>query len=146
MRHRLPLLLAVGVMLAEAACAHRPRTASLGPQPQAAPASQSSPGIDSPVGGLLDNPATRAVIDRDLPGLSTNSHLDMIRTMTLRQIAQFPQADITPEKLQAIQADLAAISNAPAAAPDPQALPPMSPPNPTPAAGGSQPVAPSAHP
>ena len=104
--------------------------------PPAATATQPVATLDTPVGQLLDNSATKAVLDKDMPGLSTSPHLAMARTMSLRQIAQYPQAKLTPAKLQMIQADLDAATGAsattPAAQPpaEPSALPPMAPPSP----------------
>jgi hypothetical protein len=98
------------------------------PPPQPPPSGLS---VDSPVADLLANPGALAVLNKDLPGLTTDSHLEMIKPMSLRQIAQFPQAHLDDDKLKAIQADLDAANppvagSAPASAPA-TAEPPMSP-------------------
>jgi len=67
------------------------------------------PSIDWPIGDLLDNPAAHAVLAKDLPALLTYDGLDMIKGMSVRNISQYPQAQIDDAKLVAIQADLAAI-------------------------------------
>ncbi len=69
-------------------------------------------GIDAPIRDLLNNPATLAVLQRDLPGMMDNPQLDMVKSMSLRQIAQFPEAHLDDAKLGLIQADLVA-TNAP---------------------------------
>ncbi len=107
-----------------------------------APPPPSTLSVDSPISDLLANPAALAVLNKDLPGLTTDSHLEMIKPMSLRQIAQFPQAHLDDDKLKAIQADLDAANAAasptgsassPAAA-APSAEPPMSPPTDIPSA------------
>ena len=65
-------------------------------------------GIDSPIRDLLNNPATVAVLQKDMPGMVDDPQLDMVRSMTLRQIAKFPQAHLDNAKLRSIQADLLA--------------------------------------
>jgi hypothetical protein len=70
-------------------------------------------GIDSPIRDLLNNPATSAVLQKDMPGMVDDPRLDMVKSMTLRQIAQFPQAGLDDAKLRSIQADLLATTVAP---------------------------------
>jgi hypothetical protein len=65
---------------------------------------------DSKLGDLLDNEAAKAILMKHLPQLATaGPMLDMARGMTLKAVAGFPQANISPETLQAINADLAAV-------------------------------------
>jgi hypothetical protein len=62
---------------------------------------------DTKMGVLLDNPATKEVLLKFLPEIKTaGPMLNMARGMTLRAVSGFPQAKITPEKLQAIVAEL----------------------------------------
>lgn len=62
---------------------------------------------DTKMGELLDNPATKEVLLKFLPEIKTaGPMLNMARGMTLKQVAGFPQAKITPEKLQAIVSEL----------------------------------------
>jgi hypothetical protein len=65
-------------------------------------------GIDAPIRDLLNNPATLAVLKKDMPGMIDNPQLDMVRSMSLRQVAEFPQAGLDAAKLNKIQADLEA--------------------------------------
>lgn len=81
------------------------------PAPAAAPApAYSTAGTD--IGTLLDNPATKAVLDKHIPGFADNPQIEMARPMTLRQIQQFAGDQITDEALAKIDADLAAIKPA----------------------------------
>jgi hypothetical protein len=62
---------------------------------------------DSKFGDLLDNPAAKAVLSKHLPELDkAGPMLNMARGMTLRAVAGFPQANIPPDKLKAIVAEL----------------------------------------
>lgn len=56
---------------------------------------------------VLADPAAKAVLEKHLPGFSNHPLLSMAMGMTLKTIAAFPQAGITPEKFKAIQEDLA---------------------------------------
>jgi hypothetical protein len=75
------------------------------------------PSIDWPIQDLLADPITNAVVIKDLPELPTSQYLDMIKPMSIRSVATFPQANIDAAKLALIQADLtAAAANDPGAA------------------------------
>ena len=52
------------------------------------------------------------MLAKDLPALLTYDGLDMIKGMSLRNISQYPQAQIDDAKLASLQADLAAIKPA----------------------------------
>ena len=82
------------------------------------------PSIDWPIGDLLAYPAAKAVLDKDLPELSASPQLDMVKSMSLRTIAQFPQANLSDSKLATIQSDLGALPTPPA---DPAAPPAAAP-------------------
>lgn len=61
--------------------------------------------LDTTFGTLLDNPMAKAVIDRHLPGVSTNPMVAMARGMSINMILAMPQASqmgFTKEKAQAI--------------------------------------------
>jgi para-nitrobenzyl esterase len=63
--------------------------------------------VDTKFGELLDNPAAKAVLLKHLPEIaSAGPMLNMARGMTLKAVAGFPQAKISPDKLQAIVKDL----------------------------------------
>jgi cytochrome P450 len=62
---------------------------------------------DSKLGELLDNPAAKAVLLKHVPEVEqAGPMLAMARGMTLKAVAGFPQANISPDRLQAIVADL----------------------------------------
>jgi hypothetical protein len=64
-------------------------------------------GADTKMGELLDNPSTKAVLAKYLPDLDkAGPLLNMARGMSLKQIAGFPQASISPDKLKSIVEEL----------------------------------------
>jgi para-nitrobenzyl esterase len=59
------------------------------------------------IGKLLDDPAARAVLDKDVPGLTGNGQIEMARGMTLRAIQPFVPDTLTDAVLSQVDADLA---------------------------------------
>ena len=78
-------------------------------QAPAAPAPAAYTTSDTSIGDLIDNPATKALLDKHLPGFASNPQIDMARGMTLKQIQQFAGDAVTDEALAKIDADLAKI-------------------------------------
>jgi len=77
------------------------------------PAAKSGPpSVDWPIADLLADPGAHAVLAKDLPALLTYDGLDMIKGMSIRNISQYPQAQIDDAKLAAIAADLATVKPA----------------------------------
>lgn len=62
--------------------------------------------IDSTVGELLDNPATRAFIDKKMPELASNPAIGMARGMSLRAVAAYSGGKLTDEILAAVDIEL----------------------------------------
>ena len=61
--------------------------------------------LDSTLGDLLDNPQAKAVLDKHLPGISSNPMVGMAKGMSLNMILSMPQATqlgLTKEKAEAI--------------------------------------------
>lgn len=73
----------------------------------AAPAKAKFTTADTDLGTLLDNPAAKAILEKHIPGLTTNDQVDMARGMTLKAIQQYSPDDVTDQRLAAIDADLA---------------------------------------
>ncbi|MCA0366595.1 MAG: hypothetical protein LCH57_00820 [Proteobacteria bacterium] len=67
------------------------------------------PTIDSTIEALVADPATKAVLDKHLPGIDRHPAYAQFKGMTLRQVAPFSQGHITDEKIAAIDADLKAL-------------------------------------
>jgi hypothetical protein len=62
------------------------------------------------IGTLLDNPETKAVLEKHIPEVISNAQFEMARPMTLRAIQAYAAEALTDEKLAAIDADLAKIA------------------------------------
>lgn len=79
-------------------------------QPAAAPAAKSAfSTAQTDIGTLLDNPQTKAVLDKHIPQFAANPQIQMARGMTLRQIQSFAGDMLTDEVLGKIDADLAKV-------------------------------------
>lgn len=81
--------------------------ASPAPAATPAPAARHYTTADTDIGTFLDDPAAKAVVDKYLPGFSSNDQIEMARGMTLAAIQQFSPDVITDAKLVAIDAELA---------------------------------------
>lgn len=62
---------------------------------------------DTDIGTLLDNPITKAIIEKFIPGFTTNDQVEMARPMTLQAVQQYAPADVTNERLAAIDVEFA---------------------------------------
>jgi len=59
------------------------------------------------IGTLLDDPAAKAILEKHIPGMTTNDQVDMARSMTLKDIQQYSPDQITDKVLAEVDADLA---------------------------------------
>ena len=106
---RLFLIASVATMTVASA----PVFAQAAPVPAAAPAATApAPAAkystaETDLGTLLDNPAAKAIIEKHIPGMTTNDQVDMARGMTLKAIQQYSPDDVTDQRLAAIDADFA---------------------------------------
>ena len=67
------------------------------------------PTIDSTIKDLLADPATAAVLEAHLPGVSQHPALPQFQDMTLAQVAPMSGGQVTPAIIEAIDADLKAL-------------------------------------
>ena len=93
----------LAVLTALAALTAAPALAQA-PAPAAAPAKLSVE--TTPIEALAANPAAKAVLDKDLPGLTTHEAYEQFKAMTLSQVAPMSQGAITEAILKTVQADL----------------------------------------
>ncbi len=63
----------------------------------------------SKLGDLLLNEATVRILEKHMPGISTNPMIGMAKGFTLKQLTGIPQANISSEKLHEIVSDLHSI-------------------------------------
>ena len=98
------VLAALAAMTAAPALAQTPAPAPA--PPAAAPATGALSVETTPIETLVANPAAKAVLDKDLPGLTTHEAYDQFKGMTLSQVAPMSQGAITDDLLKTVQADL----------------------------------------
>ena len=65
--------------------------------------------LDLPVGDLCGHPEMRAVIDRDLPGLSRRPEYIFFKHMSLRQLQAASRGRMSDADLERVAADLGAL-------------------------------------
>ena len=63
--------------------------------------------VATDLGTLLDNPATKAVLNKYIPTMISNPQIEMARSMTLKQLQSYVSDQLTDEKLARIDADFA---------------------------------------
>ncbi|HLG89560.1 MAG TPA: hypothetical protein VKZ79_20460 [Alphaproteobacteria bacterium] len=99
------LLTSLSVTLPQIGAAVAETSGAGGALAQATHAAYSTQTTD--LGTLLDDPAAKAIVDKYLPGLSTNDQVDSARNMTLTEMQQYAPDTITAPALAKIDADLA---------------------------------------
>jgi hypothetical protein len=62
--------------------------------------------INSNLGDLLDNDASKAILEKHLPGISSHPQIGMGRGFPLKMVAGFSGGLITSEALEKVDADL----------------------------------------
>lgn len=103
------------LVLAGVVAALAPATAyaQAAPAPAAKPAAPATAApahyttADTEIGTLLDDPAAKAILEKNIPGMTTNDQIDMARGMTMKGIQQYSPDQITDAKLAAIDAEFA---------------------------------------
>lgn len=111
MKYSIALTAASIALFASAAQAQTvptPAPAPTVPAP-AAPATGAKFSLDTPLGELAANPAAKAVLDKDIPGLTTNEAFDTFKGASLTQVAPYSNGKLTEAMLAQVATDLAAI-------------------------------------
>lgn len=65
--------------------------------------------VDTPLETILADPAGKAVLLANMPGIDTHPMLDMVKTMSLRQIQPYSEGKITDELLAKLAKELGEI-------------------------------------
>lgn len=82
------------------------------PAPAATPAAAASTAkfnLDTPIEALIADTKAKAVLDADLPGITTHPALDQFKAMSLRAVQPFSNGALTDDMLKKVETDLAAI-------------------------------------
>ena len=74
-----------------------------------APAASGSFTLDTPIVTLIADPRAKAVLDKDLPGMSTDSNLPKFQDKSLRQLQPLTGGQLTDDLMKKTGDDLAAI-------------------------------------
>ena len=65
--------------------------------------------VDSKIKDIMESEAAKAILERHIPGITTDKQLKMAYGMSLGAIQKFPQAGITPEQIEGIERELSAL-------------------------------------
>jgi len=91
-----------GVGLPANAAAQATPSAPAQTAPAAAPKYSTA---ETEIGTLLGDPAAKAILDKWIPGMTTDEQIDMARSMTLKAIQQYSPDLITDKVLAGIDED-----------------------------------------
>lgn len=95
------------VTLAPAAIAQNtPTPAPAAPAPAVATAKFN---LDTPIQDIVADAKAKAVLEADLPGLTTHESYEMFKGMSLKQLSSYAADKLTPEVLAKTEKDLAAV-------------------------------------
>ena len=65
---------------------------------------------ETPIADLAATPETKAILDKDLPGLTAHPAFDQFKGMTLKALQPMSGGVVTDEQLAAVQAGLDALA------------------------------------
>jgi hypothetical protein len=82
---------------------------SAAPAPAPSPLASQALSVDAPIEILVATPAAKAVLDADVPGLTTHPAFDKFKHESLRSVAPKFGGAITDKDVAKVQADLAAL-------------------------------------
>jgi len=74
--------------------------------------------LDTPIKDLIADPAAKAVLDKDLPGMSSDENLPKFEDKSLRELQPLTGGQLTDALLKRVAGDLAAIGGDDAATAD----------------------------
>ena len=60
----------------------------------------------TPIADLAANPATKAILDKNIPELTGHPAFDQFKAMSLKQVQPLSQGALTDAQIAAVQADL----------------------------------------
>lgn len=108
--------LAASLALAGTAPPSLAAEAAASPPPSAPAAAGPAFSIRTPIATLAADPGARAVLEQDAPHLLNHPMYEAFKTLSLQELAPYSSGAITPQVLAKVDADLAKLKPAPAAA------------------------------
>lgn len=99
-----PIVISPGALDAGTSATSMPAGEVRAPEPAASPFS-----LDTPIADLIADPRAKAVLDKNLPGLSADANLDKFRLLSLRKFQPLTGGQLTEELLASTGKDLEAI-------------------------------------
>ena len=79
------------------------------PATPAAPAAAAKFNLDTPIQDIVADAKAKAVLDAELPGLTTHESYEMFKGMSLKQLSGYAADKLTPEVLAKTEKNLAAV-------------------------------------
>ena len=86
-----------------------PTTAAPALDAAGAPAATTKYTLDTPIETIAADPKGKAVLDADIPGMTSHPEYENFKAMSLNQVQPMSQGAITPEALTKTATDLATI-------------------------------------
>ncbi len=86
-----------------------PAPAPAMPAPGTAMTTAAKFSLETPIETLVADPAAKAVLDADIPGMTAHPAFDQFKTMSLKQLQPISQGQITDETLAKVATHLSAI-------------------------------------
>ena len=84
-------------------------TTATAPTAAPAPAAATKFSLDTPIEAIAADPAGKAVLEADFPGMLTHPAYDQFKGMSLTAVQPMAQGQITDEQMAKAKVDLAAI-------------------------------------
>lgn len=84
-------------------------TATATPMATETPAATGKFTVDTPIETIAADPAGKAVLDADFPGMTTHPMYDQFKGMSLAQVQPMSQGQISDEQMAKAKTDLAAL-------------------------------------
>ena len=97
------------LVTAAPAFAQTTTTTATAPTAAPAPAAATKFSLDTPIEAIAADPAGKAVLDADFPGMLTHPAYDQFKGMSLTAVQPMAQGAITDEQMAKAKVDLAAI-------------------------------------
>ena len=83
--------------------------AQTAPAPAAETAAAAKFNLETPIQDIVADAKAKAVLEANLPGISTHESYEMFKGMSLKQLSSYAADKLTPEALAKVEKNLAAV-------------------------------------